>query len=213
MLHTFIIGDLSWKYKRNFKAFPSCYLLVVLFGCYLWFQLRLNNTWVILVHKQLSVESVSLVWPSRDLERWQILLFWSFIKFWSAASKILCVTDGGMEGWTSADPRSRCRGQQCYWRLINQIMWQMVRETISPTGCFQMSHRPRGKAERQHLTEVLSFCSIREGSLWREEAKKTNISGRQKEEKNDGKYCSFPLDVIWSQPGDIALWNIAGAQN
>lgn len=57
--------------KETVKVFPSCFLL---FGSYLWFQLRLNNTWVIPVHKQLSVESVSLVWPSWDLEHRQILI-------------------------------------------------------------------------------------------------------------------------------------------
>lgn len=63
-----------------------------------------------------------------------------------------------------------------------------------------MSHRPCGEAERQHLTEVLSFCPIREGSLGRDVGgKKASVSGGLEERKKRRmmeKYCSFPLDVI-----------------
>lgn len=62
-----------------------------------------------------------------------------------------------------------------------------------------MSHRPRGEAERQHLTEVLSFCPIREGSLGRRGKKRASISGGLEERKKRRmmeKYCSLPLDVI-----------------
>lgn len=142
------------------------------------------------------------------------ILLWSFIKIWSAASGRLCVTDGGMERWTSADPQSHCGGQQWYQRLINQIIWQMVWRNYFPHRML-LDEPPASWWNWASALDWSPFIlSNKRGKVWG--GKRASISRELEERKKRRmmeKYCSFPLDVIWSQPGYIALWNIAGAQN
>lgn len=138
----------------------------------------------------------------------QIYFFWSFIKIWSAVSKILCVTDGGMERWMSADPRSHCGGQQYYQRLINQIIWQMVWRNYFPHWTFS-DEPPCLWWNWASALDLSSFIvSNEKRKPWERRNGPALVEDWKREQKNDGKILLSPLWMWYDRSLVILLCGI-----